>query len=93
MNVKFIKDWVGNHGKVHPAGSYHKIGTAAARALISQGYCIEMPDHLGLLQLYRNPEMIPAEYLQEEKKEAVIEEIQEDDDLGASNFFKSFKNK
>lgn len=92
MNVKFIKDWTGNHGRVHRAGSYHKIGTSAAKQLIKQGYCLEMPEHLGLLQLYRNPELIPAEYLQEEKKEAVIEEM-EDDDLGVSNFFKSFKNK
>lgn len=93
MNVKFVKDWVGNHGKVHPAGSYHKIGTVAARQLIKEGYCKEMPEHLGLLQLYRNPELI-KDHETEEPKEAVIEEINDDnDDLGVSGFFKQFKNK
>jgi hypothetical protein len=98
MNVKFIKDWEGNRGKIHPAGSYHKIGTAAARQLIKQGYCVEMPEHLGLLQLYRNPELIPDEYKTheaievEKPKEAVIEEI-DNDDLGLNGFFNKFKNK
>ena len=80
MNVKFIKDWTNQEtGRVHKKGTFHKIGTSAAKQLIKHGYCLEMPDDLGLLQLYRNPELIPQDYLERPKVEP---EDPVNDDLG-----------
>ena len=80
MNVKFVKDWKNPEtGKTHKKDTFHKIGTSAAKQLIKQGYCLEMPDDLGLLQLYRNPEMIPQRYLEQQRVEP---EDPVNDDLG-----------
>jgi hypothetical protein len=76
MNVKFIKDWTNPEtGSTHKEGTFHKIGNEAALELIEQGYCLRMPDELGLLQLYKNPELIPDEYLKPAQvdKEDVID--------------------
>lgn len=100
MNVKFIKNWENPEtGKVHHRDTFHKIGTSAARQLIKQGYCLEMPEHLGLLQLYKNPELIDAKYYPSIEPDDIPDNGELDgidavnDDLGTVTKAKGFFNR